>query len=383
MVWNAGTLAWMAGLPDLYSVLGVGRDATDDEIKRAYRRLARELHPDVNSDPEAERRFKEVTAAYETLKDPARRRQYDLFGGQGGAIGPDVFGFGDFGDIFDVFFGGGIGGRRRGATRRRTRTRRGEDLFVEISLTFEEAAFGIQRQVQLQGRETCPRCQGNGCEPGTHPSRCTRCGGTGEIQDVARSIFGTVMTAHPCTSCDGTGEEIAAPCRECGGEGRVPKVQAVSIDVPPGVADGMELRISGAGTAGVFGGQSGDLYVSLRVAPHEIFERRGQDLVCALTVPMTQAALGAELEIPTLEGPESVKLEPGVDSGTVLRLRGKGIPNLGRRGRGDLFVTVLVETPKGLAREERALVERLAEARNELPRKGEGLVGRLRKLIER
>jgi len=372
----------MASIPDLYNLLGVSRDASDEEIKRAYRRLARELHPDVNPEPGAEQRFKELTAAYETLRDPARRRQYDLFGTQGG-MGPATnFPFGDFGDIFDVFFGGGLGGRRRGATRRRNRAMRGEDLFVELSLSFQEAAFGIQHEVEVETRLPCDRCQGTGCEPGTHPSRCTRCGGAGEVQEVARSIFGTVMTARTCPVCDGAGEEIASPCAQCRGEGRVGSRKTVTVEVPAGVADGMELRMSGEGHAGRYGGEIGDLYVSLRVAPHPIFERRGQDLVCALPVPMTQAALGAELEIPTLEDPERVKLEPGVESGTVLRLRGKGIPHLGRRGRGDLYVTVLVETPKNLSKEERAILERFGAARGEVAPKGQGLVGRLRKLIE-
>ena len=371
----------MDGVPDLYGVLGVSRNASDDEIKRAYRQLARELHPDVNRDPEAEHRFKQVTAAYQTLSDPSRRRQYDMFGAGGGRGAPDFFPFGDMGDIFDVFFGGGFGGRRRTATRR-SRTRRGEDLGVRVQLTFQEAAFGVTKEVEVESLETCARCQGTGCEPGTHPSRCTRCGGTGEVQDVTRSMFGTVMTARPCTTCEGTGEEIAAPCNECRGDGRQSKRETIKVEVPAGVTDGMELRVSGAGTDGRQGGGPGDLYVALEVEPHPVFERRGQDLVCALPVAMTQASLGADVEIPTLEGTETVHLDAGVESGAVLRLRGKGVPNLGRRGRGDLYVTVLVETPVPKSKEERALLERLAELRGERPKKGEGLVGKLRKLLQ-
>jgi molecular chaperone DnaJ len=372
----------MAQLPDLYSVLGVRAEASDDEIKRAYRKLARELHPDVNKDPEAERRFKEISAAYQTLSDPAKRRQYDLFGsGQGGGI-PDLFPFGDMGDLFDVFFGGGVGSRRRG--RRRTRTHRGEDVFLHLTLSFEEAAFGTPKEVSVDTLEACARCQGNGCEPGTHPSRCNRCGGSGEIQDVARSVFGTVMTARPCTVCEGTGQEIAAPCKDCHGEGRLSKKQALTVEIPAGVSDGMELRVSSGGQEGRHGGPAGDLYVALKVKPHPIFERRGQDLVCALPVPMTQAALGAELEIPTLDGePERVRVDPGTESGTVLRLRGHGVPHLGRRGRGDLFVTVLVETPKARNRDEESLIRQLAEMRGEMPGKGKGLTGKLRKLLEK
>jgi molecular chaperone DnaJ len=364
----------MASPPDLYAVLGVSREATPEEIKKAYRRLARELHPDVNRDPEAEQRFKQVTAAYEVLSDPARRRQYDLFGGEGG---PDLFPFSDFGDVFDVFFGGGFG-RRRTRGPRRTRTQRGGDLFTTLTLTFEEAAFGAKREVELQTLEPCPRCEGTGCEPGTHPSRCTRCGGTGEVQDVQRSIFGTVLTARTCTTCEGTGEEIAAKCTQCRGDGRVARSQVVTVEVPAGVTDGLELRISGGGDSGRQGGLTGDLYVSLQVVPHPVFERRGQDLFAMLEVSLTQAALGAELEVPMLEGSERIQLEPGTESGTVLRLRGRGVPNLGRRGRGDLFLTVQVETPKRLRREERQLLERLAELRGETPPRGEPGQARLR-----
>lgn len=371
----------MASVPDLYGLLGVRSDASEEEIKRAYRKLARELHPDVNGDPDAERRFKEITAAYETLKDPARRRQYDMFGSRGGPGGAEFFPFGDMGDLFDVFFGGSVAGRRRDRPRR-SRAHRGEDLYVRMDLSFEEAVFGAQKQVDVDTMEECQRCQGSGCEPGTHPSRCSRCGGAGEVQDVARSVFGTIMTARTCGTCEGTGEVIAAPCSQCRGQGRLPARQKFPVEVPPGVADGMELRVSSAGQDGRGGAGPGDLYVALHVEPHPVFERRGQDLVCALSVPMTQAALGAEVEIPTLEEPEHVKLEPGVASGTVLRLRGHGVPNLNRRGRGDLFVTVVVETPKARSKEERALLERLAELRGERPGKGKGLAGQLRKLLE-
>lgn len=374
----------MAAVPDLYGVLGVSQDATGEEIKRAYRRLARELHPDVKpEDPDAERRFKQVTAAYETLSDPARRRQYDLFGAQPGRSGGgDFFPFGDMGDIFDVFFGGGFGGSRRGATRRRSRTARGEDVGVRLTVSFEEAVFGVRREVEVDGLATCSRCGGNGCEPGTHPSRCSRCGGSGEIQDVQRTMFGTVMTARPCTTCQGTGEQISTPCTQCAGDGRVPGKETVTLEIPAGVTDGMELRVSGAGQDGRAGGQPGDLYVSLSVEPHPIFERRGQDLVCELPVAMTQAALGADVEIPTLDEPESVHLQPGITSGTVLRLRGKGVPHLGRRGRGNLYVTVVVETPSPRSKEERELLERLARLRGERPAKGKGLTGTLRKLLK-
>jgi molecular chaperone DnaJ len=368
----------MATLPDLYAVLGLARGATEEEIKRAYRQLARELHPDINKDPEAERRFKQITAAYETLKDPARRRQYDLFGTSGRpAVGADMFPFGDVGDLFDAFFGGGLGGRRpRGV--RRSRTQRGGDLFAALSLSFEEAVFGTNKEVSVESLGECERCGGTGCEPGTHPSRCARCGGSGEIQDVARSMFGTVMTAHSCTVCDGTGQEIAAPCKTCRGEGRVARMESFTVEVPAGVADGMELRVAGGGQEGRQGGRSGDLYVSLRVKPHPVFERRGQDMFCVLTLSMTQAALGAELEIPTLDGHvERVRIDPGTQSGSVLRLRGYGIPHIGRRARGDMFLNIKVEVPANLSKEERGLLERLGQIRGETPRRGEGMKGRI------
>ncbi len=364
----------MARTRDLYEILGVPRDATQEEIKRAYRRLARQYHPDVNRSADAEERFKEIAAAYEILSDPDKRAQYDRYG-QG--LGPMDFPFGDIADIFEAFFGTGGFGRR--TVVRRTRTRRGEDLYAEVELTFEEAAFGTQRAVEVERLEPCEACGGSGVEPGTGPSRCRTCGGTGQVQEVRRSIFGTVMTARTCAACEGTGEEILTPCPRCHGGGRVAALRSVPIELPPGVSDGLELRVSGAGNAGVAGGRPGDLYVQVRVAEHPVFERRGQDLFAVLEVPMEQAALGVELEIETLDGPERIRVEPGTPSGTVVRLKGRGLPNLGRRGRGDLFVEIRVLTPTDLTDEERRLLERLAELRGHpVGRRGRG-VGTLRR----
>jgi molecular chaperone DnaJ len=360
----------MAGR-DLYQVLGVSADATQEDIKRAFRRLARAHHPDMNGgDPEAERRFKEVNLAYETLSDPAKRRQYDLFGGQG--LTPDMFSFGDLSDIFEAFFGSSPftrGGRRR------TRPTRGRDLHMVLELEFVEAAFGVQREIRVEGLEPCDRCAGTGCEPGTHPSRCTTCGGSGEVSDVRRSVFGTVMTSRACGTCRGTGEEIASPCRDCRGAGMVPGARSVSVDVPPGVADGMDLRIEGGGEGGPPGGARGDLYLTLAVRPHPVFDRSGQDLVATMEVPVTSAILGAEMVVETLDGPATVKVPPGATAGSVIRLRSHGIPHLGRRGRGDLLLQVDLEVPSRPSKKERQLLESLADLRGE---REAPLPGRLR-----
>jgi molecular chaperone DnaJ len=357
---------------DLYQILGVARTATQEEIRKAYRSLARQLHPDVNDDPEAGERFKEVTAAYEILSDPQKRRQYDMYG-QGG---PDVFPFGDVADIFEAFFGPGTFGRRRQTTRP-TRTRRGEDVRGSLRLAFEESIFGAHREMDVDTLEVCDRCNGSGAEPGTAPTRCRTCGGAGQVQEVRRSIFGTVMTSQACPTCQGTGEEVLERCERCFGEGRVRATRSVPFDVPPGVADGLELRVPGAGSAGRAGGPVGDLYLSISVDPSPVFERKGQDLHAVLDVSVPQASLGADLEVETVEGPERVKLEAGTESGHVIKLRGKGVPHLGRRGRGDLYLTVHVETPKGLSKQEKRLLEELAALRGEDT--GKAVPGRLRK----
>jgi molecular chaperone DnaJ len=367
----------MATVRDLYEVLGITRDASDDDIKKAYRRLARELHPDVNADAAAEERFKEVAGAYEILSDPDKRRQYDAFGSTGGASG----GFTDIQDIFDMFFGqgGGFGvgtSRRRGP---RSRAQHGEDLGVRIVLGFRDAVFGARRDLEIERLVVCERCQGNGAEPGTAPVACRTCGGAGQVQAVRRSVFGTVMTASPCTACRGTGQGVLDPCEACFGEGRRRKQATVTIDIPAGVSDGMELRVAGNGHAGIAGGPAGDLYVGISVEPAEEFDRRGQDLFTVLDISMTQGTLGAELEIEGLDGPERISVEPGTASGTVVRIKGGGVPNVNRRGRGDLYVTLHVVTPEHLSREERKLWERLAELRGETSSKREPAPGRLRR----
>ena len=347
----------MAAVRDLYEILGIARDASPSEIKAAYRKLARTLHPDVNADPADQERFKEITGAYEILSDPTKRQRYDEFG----AAGPQGAPFGDIQDIFDMFFGGGFGGRSRGP---RSRVRRGEDRRIRVRLTFPESIFGVEQRLEIERLAACARCGGSGARPGTSPITCRTCGGAGEVQAVRRSIFGTVMTATPCVACGGTGEEIRDRCEECGGDGRIRSTATVTFDVPAGVLEGMDLRVGGEGNAGVSGGPAGDLIVSIEVEPSDAFIRQGQDLHGVLDVSITQATLGGEVDVETLDGPERLRIEAGTESGTVLRLKGKGVPHLQRRGRGDLFVTLHIVTPRDLSKEERTLLQRFAEIRD-------------------
>jgi molecular chaperone DnaJ len=368
---------------DLYEILGVSQDADENEIKRAYRRKARELHPDAGGDSEA---FKELTAAYEVLKNPAARANYDRFGDPRGAggLGADPFaGFGDLSDLINAFLGGGF--EARGGGGRPSRRAAGRDAVVDVVLTLEEAAAGVRREVEVQLSRPCETCAGSGASPGTRPSTCPTCAGRGAVQQVARSIFGQMLTTGTCPDCRGTGERISDPCADCRGEGRRELTELVAVDVPPGVDDGTRLRVSGRGEAGRRGGRSGDLYVRVRVTPHEVFQRDGDDLHCELRLPVTQAALGAELKVPTLHGEEVVKLRPGVQTGQVLTLRRQGMPKLGSEAaRGELHIHCRVETPENLDGEQRELLERLAELRGEDasgPGQQKGFLGRLREVF--
>lgn len=358
---------------DYYALLGVASSATEDEIKRAYRKLARELHPDAgHGDKAAEERFKEVTVAYETLRDPERRRRYDMFGPEGaraggGAEDPFGAGVGGLGDLFDAFFGGGsvFGGGGRPGRGGRAGPPRGHDVELRLQLDFEEAVFGVQRDITVTIPVACDTCHGTGARPGTTPTTCSQCNGTGEVRRVRQSILGQMVTASACPRCGGLGEEVASPCGDCRGEGRRHEERTLTVEVPAGVDDGTTLRLTGRGAVGPRGGAPGDLYVHLAVRPHDRFVRQGYDLVHELHVSMTQAALGAHLAFETLDGTEDLVLPAGTQSGRVFRLRSRGVPHVNSRGRGDLLVRVNVDTPTELSKAEEDVLRQLAALRGE------------------
>jgi molecular chaperone DnaJ len=351
---------------DYYGLLGVRQDATPDEIKKAYRKLARQLHPDVNPSPESQERFKEVTAAYEVLSDPQKREIVDLGGdplapgggGMGGA-GP----FGGFADIMDAFFGGAGGGMGRGP---RSRIRPGADALLHLELDLAEAAFGTTRELTIDTAVVCATCHGAGTAPGTHPETCGTCGGRGEVQSVQRSFLGQLVTSRTCPECGGVGTRIRTPCPDCAGEGRVRARRTLTVKIPPGVSDGLRIRHSGEGEVGPGGGPPGDLYVEIHQRPHPVFTRDGDDLHCHFAVPMTAAALGTSVKLETLDGEESIDIAAGTQSGTVVTLRARGVPHLSRGvGRGDLHVHIDVETPTRLDPDQEQLLRDLARARGE------------------
>jgi molecular chaperone DnaJ len=377
---------------DYYGILGVGRDADANEIKRAYRKLARELHPDVNPDEAAQHKFKEVTAVYEVLSDPQKRRIVDMGGdplengsaGGGGGMRDPFAGFG-LGDIMDAFFGG-AGGAARGP---RSRVQPGSDALIRMRLTLEECLTGVSRELTVDTAILCELCRGSGCADGTYPTQCDTCGGRGEIQAVQRSFLGQVVTARPCPVCRGLGEVIPDPCVQCAGEGRVRSRRTIVAKVPPGVADGMRVRLSGQGEVGPGGGPAGDLYVEVEELQHNTFERAGADLHCALRVPMTTAALGAVLPLETLDGVEELEVEPGTQHGAEFVIPGRGMPKLRQSGRvdgrGDMHVHVDVEVPTKLDGRQAELLRELATLRGEdegglavTNGKGGGLFSRLR-----
>lgn len=380
---------------DLYAVLGVSRDADADTIKKAYRKLARKLHPDVNPDPDASARFQEVGHAYEVLSDPKKRAAYDRGGDPFGGMGGFGQGAGfSFTDIMDAFFGGQAGGQTRGP---RPRTQRGQDALIRMEVSLAEAAFGVTRELKVDTAVACSTCHGEGTSPGTRVQTCETCRGAGEVAHVQRSFLGEIRTLRPCAACRGFGTIIPDPCRECAGDGRVRSRRSLTVKIPAGVDTGTRVQLAGKGEVGPGGGPPGDLYVEIHVARHEVFTRQGNNLHCAITVPMTAAALGTTIELPLLEADvapadgqtdleTSVDLDirPGTQSGTEHVLRGRGVPGL-RGGRGDLVVTIVVETPTRLGPREEELLRELAAIRGEEQPAGrvkqdsrKGAFGRLR-----
>ena len=362
---------------DPYELLGVPRDADADAVKKAYRKLARQLHPDVNPDPESQERFKAVTRAYEVLSDPQKRAAYDRGGdpfGQGGFGGGQGAGF-SFTDIMDAFFGGGAAGAA-GGRGPRSRVRRGQDALIRVEVDLAEAAFGASRELKVDTAVLCEACQGDGTAPGSSPITCETCRGVGEVAHVQRSFLGEIRTLRPCAACRGYGSIIPDPCRECSGDGRVRSRRTLTVKIPAGVDSGTRVQLAEEGEVGPGGGPAGDLYVEVHVAPHPTFTRRGDDLHCTVTLPMTAAALGTTLTLPTLEadlGSDDPAMEttytltvaPGTQSGAEQVLRGRGVPGLRGGPRGDLVVTVVVETPTRLDAAQEELLRQLAAIRGE------------------
>jgi len=348
----------MADKRDYYDVLGVSKGATDDEIKKAYRSLAKKYHPDRNpGNKEAEEKFKEVQEAYEILSDAQKRQLYDQYGhagvdpsyGGGAGYGAGFGGFEDLGDIFSSFFGGGFAGGGANPNR----PRRGDDAHASTTISFEEAAFGVKQEVEVVRIENCETCSGSGAAPGSSVETCTQCGGSGQVRVQQRTAFGVMSTSRVCDKCGGKGQIIKEPCNTCKGKGKVRRTKKIKVNIPAGIDDGQTLCVRGEGNAGSRGGPAGDLMVSITVRPHPIFERHGSDVSMDVPISFADACLGAELEIPTLDGKVLQKIPPGTASHTVFRLQNKGIPHLNSRGRGDQYVRVTVEVPKNLTAEQK------------------------------
>lgn len=359
---------------DYYEVLGVDKSATDDVIKKAYRKLAKQYHPDLNpGDKNAEAKFKEVNEAYEVLSDKDKKARYDQFGfagvdpsygagAGGGAYGAGGFDFGDLGDIFGSFFGGGFGG---GGRRNPNAPQRGESIRASLSVEFTEAAFGCEKSITIDRSEQCPTCKGKGCAPGTTPEVCTQCHGTGTVTQAQRTPFGMMQSQTVCPKCRGKGQIIHQPCPDCRGAGAVRKRRTIQVNIPAGIDNGQTISLRGQGHSGKNGGPAGDLLITVMVRPHEIFRRDGTAVFCEAPITFTQAVLGGTLEIPTIDGKVKYDIPEGTQTGTVFRLRGKGIPVLNGRGRGDQYVTVNIETPRNLNREQKEALKKFSESLGE------------------
>lgn len=365
---------------DYYEILEVGQNASKDDLKRAYRRMARKYHPDVNSDPSAGERFKEINEAYEVLSNDSSRAAYDRFGHagvQGNNAGyGDFSGFGSVADIFEEFFGG-FGGRQR------TGPRRGADLRHDLRITFEEAVFGTEKEVEIRRPEICPNCQGVGAEPGTTPERCTNCNGSGEVRRMRQSFLGSFVNVTTCQVCGGSGETISTPCTVCNGRKQVQQARKINIKVPEGVDNDTQIRLSGEGAPGVNGGPPGNLYVVLHVDKHEFFQRRGNDILLELEINIAQASLGDEITVPTVDGDQSLIIPAGTQSGTVFTMRNRGVPHLRRSGRGDQLVIVHVAVPKKMTPEQKKIMKDLAQTlgKEVIPQREKSILGQLRETL--
>ncbi len=349
----------MAEKRDYYEILGVARDADSRALKNSYRRLAKQLHPDVNKDEGAEARFKEINEAYGVLSDAEKRAAYDSYGHEGlrGMGGMDFSGGFPFDDIFDQFFGGS-GGTRRGGRRG---PRRGPDLRYDLTITFEEAVQGATREIEITRPETCSRCKGSRAEPGTTPSRCSQCNGNGEVRQVRQTFLGSMVNVSTCPNCRGSGEAVSSPCTQCRGHGQENASRKLSVNVPAGVDDETQIRLSGEGAPGEVGGPNGNLYVVLSVKPHAFFRRRQNDIVVELEINISQAALGAEVMAPTIDGEEELRIPPGTQPGDMFRLRGRGVPHVRGGSRGDQIVIAGVAVPTEMTAEQRRLLSELGE----------------------
>lgn len=376
----------MAQKKDYYEILGVSKTATDDELKKAYRKLAKKYHPDANPNnkEEAEKKFKEVNEAYEVLSDSKKRKMYDQFGtidpqGFGGAGGPFGGGngyysytgsswddFGDLGDIFSSFFGGGFGSQR--SSRKNNGPRKGDDLNYNMDISFEESFLGIEKEIVISRKENCSKCHGTGSKPGSSPVRCATCGGTGQVRQMQNTILGQVQTTRTCSDCHGTGEIITSPCDSCGGKGTVRKNPKVKVKIPAGIGDNQTVVLRGQGNPGQKGGPNGDLYITLRIRNNTIYKREGNNVVCNIPITITQATLGAELNIPMVDGSnEKYKIPEATQTGTQFVIKGKGFKSISSTVSGNFIFKVIVQTPKKLTKEQRELLTQLAKTMNEQP----------------
>ncbi|MDA8201841.1 MAG: molecular chaperone DnaJ [Chloroflexi bacterium] len=370
----------MATSRDYYDVLGVPRGAPDDEIKRAFRKLAQQWHPDVNKDPSAPERFKEINEAYQVLSDPQQRRAYDMFGRAGvGNGGPEGYGpFGGFGDLFDAFFGAGAGG----AQARRARPPAGSDLRYDLRISFEESIRGTEKEIEFSALDRCPTCSGTGAEPGSTSTRCPQCNGLGEIRQVRSTMLGQMVNVTVCPRCHGEGSVVETSCQECHGEGRVQRRRKLRVEIPAGIDEGHQVRLTGEGEAGPRGGPAGNLYVAVHVEEHPALRRDGTELYYDLPLSITQASLGARVTVPTAEGDEAIEVKSGTQPGAEIRLRGRGVPHLRRPGvRGDLHVRVDVRVPTRLSKRQRELLEALAAESGERPTKPGRILDRVKDAI--